>query len=96
MFNYFVFFFTLLFAFLTGCSIEKANKSEKNELIIASDFLKSKDTILFRKFSDANNIRVKIKFLMENILKTEINQFVNDCFAEFILFISNVFTDVFK
>jgi hypothetical protein len=74
MFNYFVFFFTLLFAFLTGCSIEKANKSDKNELIIASDFLKSKDTILFRKFSDANNIRVKIKFLSSDSIRKSLQK----------------------
>ena len=74
MFNYFVFFFTLLFAFLTGCGIEKANKSDKNELIIASDFLKSKDTILFGKFSKANNIRVKIRFISSDSIRKSLQK----------------------
>jgi len=74
MFNYFVFFFTLLFVFLTGCGIEKANKSDKNELIIASDFLKSKDTILFGKFSKANNIRVKIRFISSDSIRKSLQK----------------------
>jgi hypothetical protein len=60
--------------FLAGCSIEEANKGNKNELIIASDFLKSKDSILFRKFSKANNIRVKIRFISSDSIQKSLRK----------------------
>jgi ABC-type Fe3+ transport system substrate-binding protein len=63
MFNNFAFFFTFLVTIIASCGVEEANQSDKNELIIASDFLKAKDTTLFKNFSKTNNIRIKIKFL---------------------------------
>jgi hypothetical protein len=69
MFNNFTFLVVFLILFIEGCGIEVANKSNKNELIIASDFLKSKDSILFRKFSKANNIRVNIRFISSDSIQ---------------------------
>jgi hypothetical protein len=60
--------------FLAGCSIEEANKGNKNELIIASDFLKSKDSILFRKFSNKNNIRIKIRFISSDSIQKSLRK----------------------
>ena len=72
MFNNIAFLFTFLVTIIASCSIEEANQNQKNELIIASDFLKSKDTTLFKNFSKTNNIRIKnalIKHLCHKLSK---------------------------
>lgn len=74
MFNNIAFIFTVLVTILASCSIEEANQNKKNELIIASDFLKSKDTILFKNFSKSNNIRIKIKFLNADSIQTRLRK----------------------
>jgi hypothetical protein len=74
MSNNFVFLITILVVFLVGCSIEEANQSDKNELIIASDYLKSNDTTLFRTFSKTNNIRIKIKFLSSDAIRKSLQK----------------------
>lgn len=74
MFNNFTFLVAFTILFLAGCSIEEAKKGNKNELIIASDFLKSKDSILFRKFSNANNIRVKIRFISSDSIQKSLRK----------------------
>ncbi len=56
-------FLSLLLLFFSACGIEEADSTTTRELIIVSDFLKANDTILFKQFSKANNIHVKIKFL---------------------------------
>lgn len=74
MFNNFAFLITFLILFLAGCGIEEAKISHKRELVIASDFLKSKDTILFRKFSIANNIHIKIRFLSSDSIQKSLKK----------------------
>jgi hypothetical protein len=59
---------------LTGCGLEKADKGNKNKLTIASDFLKSKDTILFRSFSRASHIQIKIKFLSSDSIRKSLQK----------------------
>lgn len=74
MFNILPFLVTFLVVLLASCSIEEANHSNKNELIIASDFLRSKDTMLFRNFSKTNNIRIKIKFLSSDSIQRSLRK----------------------
>lgn len=74
MTNNFAFLVTILVVFLTGCSIEEANQSHKNELIIVSDFLKPKDSSLFKTFSKSNNIRIKIKFLSSDSIRKSLQK----------------------
>ena len=49
--------------FFSACGIEEASPEKKNELVIASDFLKAKDVSLFKTFALKHNINVKIRFL---------------------------------
>ena len=74
MFNNIAFLITFLILFLAGCGIEEAKPSHKSELIIVSDFLKSKDTILFRNFSTANNIHIKIRFLSSDSIQKSLKK----------------------
>lgn len=74
MSNKFVFIFVLLASLLASCGIEEANQNNKNEIIIASDFLKSKDSVLFQNFTKANNIRVRIKFLQADSIKKRLQK----------------------
>ena len=74
MFNNIAFLFTFLVTIIASCSIEEANQNQKNELIIASDFLKSKDTTLFKNFSKTNNIRIKIKFLSSDSIQKRLRK----------------------
>jgi len=62
---------TFVFAFLIiqSCGIEEA-KNDKNKLVIASDFLNPKDTILFKRFIKSTNISLSIIHLnAESIAK---------------------------
>lgn len=43
-----------------GCEVPNAEKSASKRLVIVSDYLHSKDTILFKGFSKVTNIRVRI------------------------------------
>jgi ABC-type Fe3+ transport system substrate-binding protein len=74
MFNNIAFLFTFLVTIIASCSIEEANQNQKNELIIASDFLKPKDTTLFKNFSKTNNIRIKIKFLSADSIQKRLRK----------------------
>lgn len=56
---YFLFVVILLVNF-SACTIEEAKPSKFQELIIASDCLEPKDTILFQRFSKSREIRLKI------------------------------------
>lgn len=62
-------FLSILLLFFSACGIEEADSTTSKELIIVSDFLKANDTILFKQFSKANNIRIKIKFLHADSIK---------------------------
>jgi ABC-type Fe3+ transport system substrate-binding protein len=45
---------------MASCSIETAKPSKNKELVIASDYLEAKDTILFQSFAHKNSIRISI------------------------------------
>ena len=68
---YFLFLLLLLFS---GCRLEDADSKNTTELIIASDFLKPKDTVLFQTFSEVNHIHVKIKFLPTDSIKNSLHK----------------------
>lgn len=45
---------------ITSCRIETAKPSSKRQLIIASDYLTEKDSVLFKDFSKKSNVKVRI------------------------------------
>jgi ABC-type Fe3+ transport system substrate-binding protein len=53
-------FFLVLITGFSSCKIEKARPFKKQYLIIASDFLEAKDTLLFKSFKTLSGIRVRI------------------------------------
>lgn len=46
---------------LVGCAIEVASPTENQQLVIASDYLKLADTVLFKEFTKNSGIRIIIK-----------------------------------
>jgi ABC-type Fe3+ transport system substrate-binding protein len=46
--------------FLVACKIEEAKPEISKKLVLASDFLEAKDTVLFKRFSKKTGIRLKI------------------------------------
>lgn len=50
-------------ALLFSCEIETARPAKQKHLTIASDYLYSTDTVIFRNFSKTNNVKVKIVHL---------------------------------
>ena len=56
----FVAFFMFLIAGFSSCKIEKARPFKKQYLIIASDCLEVKDTVLFKSFKSHSGIHVRI------------------------------------
>lgn len=61
----FVKYLSLIFILLLvgSCSIPEAQAPKKSTIILASDFLYAKDSILFANFEKQQNIKVKIKHL---------------------------------
>lgn len=55
-----VFIVLIFLGVLTSCSIESAKPKAKRELIIASDYLTPKDTVLFSKFIQSNKVELSI------------------------------------
>ncbi|MCH2231269.1 MAG: hypothetical protein MK105_13075 [Crocinitomicaceae bacterium] len=55
-----VFIVLILSGILTSCSIETAKPSSKKKLVIASDYLTSKDTVLFTKFIKQSGVQLSI------------------------------------
>ena len=45
---------------LVACKIEEAKPEISRKLVLASDFLEAKDTVLFKRFSKKTGIRLKI------------------------------------
>jgi hypothetical protein len=45
---------------LVACKIEEAKPEISKKLVLASDFLEAKDTVLFKRFSKKTGIRLKI------------------------------------
>lgn len=66
--------FCILIYLVAACGVEEAKPSKKNKLIIASDFLKSADAILFNDFTRKNNIQIKIVFLSADSIKKSLNR----------------------
>jgi ABC-type Fe3+ transport system substrate-binding protein len=62
-------FLPVILFLLSACGIEDAEPKKSSELIIASDFLTTKDTLLFSSFSKAKNIRVRIRFLSSDSIQ---------------------------
>ncbi len=62
------FWFFLVFSF-SACTIEEAQPYKKQEIVIASDCLDSKDAILFQSFEKSFGIHVKIRHLSADSLK---------------------------
>lgn len=52
--------FIILLVGISSCKVDKARPFKKQYLIIASDCLSIKDTILFRSFKTLNGIRIRI------------------------------------
>jgi ABC-type Fe3+ transport system substrate-binding protein len=62
------FWLFLLFSF-SACTIEEARPSKKQEIVIASDCLESKDETLFQSFEKSFGIQVKIHHFSVDSLK---------------------------
>ena len=57
---------------LSGCYVENAGPEKDKTLVIASDYLEEKDSLLFDDFSKKENIRVLIKHIDANSLVDKI------------------------
>jgi len=68
----FLWVFALLFLGVGACSIESAKPIKSQALVIASDFLHEKDTVLFKDFSKKNGVRLIIRHLSPDQMITEI------------------------
>ena len=66
--------FCILIFLVAACRVEEAKPSKKNKLIIASDFLKSADEILFNDFTKKNKFQIKIVFLSSDSIKKTLNR----------------------
>lgn len=64
--------FTLLLAGLTSCGIETAEPEQSEALVIASDFLHEKDTVLFSDFTRKNNVHLIIRHLSPDQMISEV------------------------
>jgi len=62
----FIFFSFIILFFSIGCKLENAKPETDNELIIVSDYLEAKDSMLFEKFASKNDVRVIIKDMEVN------------------------------
>ena len=62
-----IFYFSFIILFFSiGCKLENAKPKPKKELIIVSDYLEAKDSILFSKFASKNDVRVIVKYMKVN------------------------------
>ena len=68
----FLWVFVLLLLGVGSCSIESAKPIKSQALVIASDFLYEKDSILFKDFSKKNEVRLIIRHLSPDQMITEI------------------------
>jgi hypothetical protein len=60
---------------LASCSIDEATAPEKGCLIIASDFLETKDSSLFKNFSELKKIKITIKHLTTDSILSHFKKF---------------------
>lgn len=58
-----VFLFLVLAVFMVRCALEEASVPTQRELVIASDYLSTEDSLLFKKFSKVHGIEVRIVHL---------------------------------
>ncbi len=63
---------------LMGCAIEEAKPSEKQQLVIASDYLSPSDTVLFSDFIKKSGIQIRILTLSPEKIKSHIERFKNN------------------
>ncbi len=63
-----LFWFFLVLSF-SACTIEEARPSKKQEIVIASDCLESKDVILFHSFEKSLGIQIEIRHFRSDSLK---------------------------
>jgi len=69
-------FLFIFFGFLVGsCSIPEVKEAKLNSIIIASDFLSSKDSLVFKNFEKRNKIKVYIKHLDSDSIIAHIKQY---------------------
>ena len=83
--------FIVLFSIslLSSCSIPEVQESKKGSLIIASDFLSSKDSTVFRNFEKSTKINVYIKHLSTDSIIKHLKHFgYNSKFDGVLLFSS--------
>lgn len=69
------FAFISLIILFGSCSIDEVVTPEKGYLVIASDFLEAKDSVLFRNFSEQKKVVVKIKHLSTDSILSHYKQF---------------------
>ena len=63
------FFWFFIICIFSACTIEVARPSKKQEIVIASDCLESKDVILFQSFEKTFGIQVKIHHVSAESIK---------------------------
>jgi len=69
-------FLFLVSIFVVGsCSIPEVQESEKGFVIIASDFLSSNDSLIFKNFEKSNKTKVHIKHLSTDSIISHVKQF---------------------
>jgi hypothetical protein len=74
--------FCSLFLLLVACSVDEASSVKHPQLIIASNFLKSSDTVLFSNFCRTNNLKIRIqKLSSDSIFNTIKNKGFNTPFS---------------
>lgn len=84
----------IVLVFITSCRIETAKSSSKRQLIIASDYLTEKDSILFRDFYKKSNITIRVVPMeADKIIGTISNKGVN---SEIDLIMVKSLYDVYK
>lgn len=64
--------FALFIIGIGACTIETARPVKSNVLVIASDFLHEKDTLLFKQFTQKNDVRLIIRHLSTDQMASEI------------------------
>lgn len=68
----FLWIFAFSFLVMTSCTVETAKPLKSQALVIASDFLHAKDTVLFKDFIEKNEVRLIIRHLSPERIIDEI------------------------
>lgn len=69
-----VFSLLALVVLLAQCTLESATSPEKRELVIASDYLQEKDTVLFTDFSRKKKIHIRIVTLDAAVIFSQLRE----------------------